>query len=325
MKYLVILFALGNFFSPSSLFAQGSFPPGTGAPGTTAIYKDSSVFVAWAINCIVNRGYQDIADTSLGKASVGIESDAIGAPDGTIISLGDSGVAELTFSHPILNGPGPDFAVFENGFSNDFLELAFVEVSTDGINYYRFPAVSEIQDTIQTATYGTTDPTRIHNLAGKYRAQYGTPFDLEDINVQYGIQIATVTHIRIIDVIGSINYLYPSKDMNGVIINDPYPTGFPSGGFDLDAVGVIHQFVGIEENRENISIYPNPVTDILKIKSNFQMQSISVLSITGELLIKQTNSFSSIDLSNLPKGNYILKINYYDNQLSDTYKQIIKL
>lgn len=325
MKYLVILFALGNFFYPSYLIAQGSFPPGAGVSGTTAIYKDSSVFVAWASNCQVLRGFQDIADTSLGKASVGIESDATGIPDGSVISLGDSGVAELTFAQPILNGPGPDFAVFENGFSNDFLELAFVEVSPDGINYYRFPATSEIQDTLQTGSYGTTDPTQINNLAGKYKAQYGTPFDLDDINIQYGIQISTITHIRIIDVIGSINYTFPSKDINGVIINDPYPTGFPSGGFDLDAVGVIHQFAGIEENQEYASIYPNPVLDMLNIKSKFQIQSISVLSITGKLLIKQTNSISSIDISNLPKGNYILKISYYDNQLSDTYKQIIKL
>jgi hypothetical protein len=40
----------------------------------------------------------------------------LGLPDGSIVSLGDSGIAIATFAHPIYNGSGPDFAVFENGF-----------------------------------------------------------------------------------------------------------------------------------------------------------------------------------------------------------------
>lgn len=319
------LFLFGAIICPVYSFAQGSYPPGAGNAGTTAIYKDSSIFVSWATECQVNRGYQDIADTSLGIASVGINTDATGAPDGSVISLGDSGVATLTFAQPILNGPGPDFAVFENSFSNDFLELAFVEVSSDGINYYRFPSISEIQDTIQTGTYGTTDPTQINNLAGKYRGKYGTPFDLEDINIQYGIQLTTVTHVRIIDVIGYINYEFASRDINGIKINDPYPTAFPSGGFDLDAVGIIHQYVGIKENTEYTFIYPNPVIDVLQINSGYQIASISVYSIFGKLILKQSDRINTINLSSITKGNYILKICYSDKNLSDTYKQLIKL
>jgi hypothetical protein len=34
---------------------------------------------------------------------------------------------------------------------------------------------------------------------------------------------------------------YASCDSQGHQINDPWPTPFPTGGFDLDAVGVIHQ------------------------------------------------------------------------------------
>jgi hypothetical protein len=81
----------------------------------------------------------DIANPGLGYASLGDSSLAIGPANLDIVSLGDSGVATLTFSSPIANGLGPDFVVFENGFldpANDsfaFLELAFVEVSSDGV------------------------------------------------------------------------------------------------------------------------------------------------------------------------------------------------
>ncbi|MFN6048554.1 MAG: T9SS C-terminal target domain-containing protein, partial [Bacteroidota bacterium] len=47
-----------------------------------------------------------------------------------VVSLGDGGIATLTFDPPITNGDGFDFAVFENTFLDTFLELAFVEVST---------------------------------------------------------------------------------------------------------------------------------------------------------------------------------------------------
>jgi hypothetical protein len=34
---------------------------------------------------------------------------------------------------------------------------------------------------------------------------------------------------------------YASYDSQGHQINDPWPTNFPTGGFDLDAVGVINE------------------------------------------------------------------------------------
>jgi len=59
---------------------------------------------------------------------------------------------------------GFDFAVFENSFNDSFLELAFVEVSSDGINFVRFPATSNTQTDVQITGFGTIDPTYINNL-----------------------------------------------------------------------------------------------------------------------------------------------------------------
>ncbi|MFZ4772333.1 MAG: hypothetical protein ACOYLO_19265, partial [Ferruginibacter sp.] len=53
----------------TSSFAQ--FSPQAGIVGSTAIYKDSSIFKSWASTCVVERGWQNIADTTIGKASVG--------------------------------------------------------------------------------------------------------------------------------------------------------------------------------------------------------------------------------------------------------------
>ena len=156
------------------------YPPIVGQPGSTAIYKDSSAFVNWVTSCKVVRGLQDVSTPTLGLANGGDSSMVIGiAGTNGVVSLGDGGSATCTFQYPIKNGIGNDFAVFENSFDDTFLELAFVEVSSDGINFVRFPSHSLTDTTLQTNTFGTTDATKINNLAGKYRGSYGTPFDLQ--------------------------------------------------------------------------------------------------------------------------------------------------
>ena len=158
------------------------FHPPVGSTGTSAMHKDSSAFVGWAQQCIIQRGELDISNPSLGYASVGDGFSALGqAGVNGVVSLGDAGEATLTFEYTIYDGPGWDFAVFENSFNDSYLELAFVEVSSDGVNFQRFPAVSNTQDSIQIDGFGNIDATKINNLAGKYRSLYGTPFDLADL------------------------------------------------------------------------------------------------------------------------------------------------
>lgn len=235
-----------------SLSALGQFDPAAGKPGSLAIYKDSSSFINWAKTCTVTRGNMDMTDPDFGKTSHGWNEVGTGKPDASVISLGDWGSAILEFHQPIKNGEGPDFAVFENSLWDDFLELAFVEVSSDGKTFFRFPSVSLTDTTLQIGAFDKLDPTKLSNLAGKHRGDYGTPFDLDLLKDSSGLDVNEITHVRIVDVIGNIDSQYPRTfDSKGAPINDPFPTPFPSSGFDLDAVGVIH------ENPVSINNYAN--------------------------------------------------------------------
>lgn len=251
----IVSVAATTLLATSSWGLAGPYPPAAGQPGSDAIHKDDPRFVAWASGFTdLVRGPMDIANPSAGLASFGAGENALGKAQGTsfdVVSLGDGGRITLTFDVPIGNGPGPDFAVFENGFSDTFLELAFVEVSSDGLNFVRFPSVSLTPVSPQVGGFGALDPTNLHNLAGKYRQGYGTPFDLDDVADDPLLDLSVgITHVRIIDVVGRVNPVLapdgqtvlwsPSVDSLGNIINDPYPTPFSTGGFDLDAVGVIH-------------------------------------------------------------------------------------
>ena len=303
--------------------AVAQFSPAAGIAGTTAMHKDSSAFVAWATKCHVVRGLQDISVSAGAYANVGDSSAVFGMAGATgVVSLGDGGYAVVEFNNPIMNGPGPDLAVFENSFNDSFLELAFVEVSSDGGTYFRFPAVSNTDATTQTSSFGLTDPTMIHNLAGKYRALYGTPFDLSDIPDNLLLNKQAITHVKIIDVVGCIQTQYCTRDKNNAIVNDPWPTAFGSGGFDLDAVGVIHQgsngSVGVNELQPlSVSVFPNPANDVVYVMTGSNNEySITVSNLLGENVLQEENrsSTATLLLHDLKSGIYILTITCANKQ-----------
>jgi len=230
----LILRVLGICAAAGAAWA-GPYAPAAGEPESTAIHKDDETFTAWATGYLsYNAGFDVDASfqtpvKALGKA-VGDSFD--------IVSLGEGGSIVLTFEAVIGNGGGPDFAVFENSFSDAFLELAYVEVSSDGTTFARFPSDSLTPNPV--GGFGTLDPTDVEGLAGKFRQGYGTPFDLSDVAgepevVDGSVSLTEIRYVRIVDVVGNGSCL----DADGDVIYDPYPT-MGSAGFDLEAVGVIN-------------------------------------------------------------------------------------
>lgn len=221
----------------------GPYAPAAGEPGGTAIAKDDPDIALWA------NGFQDYTPGPGADAVWRTPEKALGQAKGDaydIVCLGRGGSIVLTFDPPLADGEGFDLAVFENSFSDGFLELAFVEVSSDGEHYARFPAVSLTASPV--SGYGVLDPTNVHNLAGKYRQGYGTPFDFADLAETQAVleglvDLGAISHARIIDIVGDGG----AVDSLGRPIYDPYPTS-SSAGFDLDAAAGLHLSGGAAEN-----------------------------------------------------------------------------
>jgi hypothetical protein len=120
-----------------------------------------------------------------GDASFGAPEYALGPATSDVydvFSLGDGGRITLFVAGGIANAAGDDFAVFENGFyapGGLYGELAFVEVSSNGVDFARFPATSLRASPVPGGS--TIDPTDYHNLAGKHPLDRGTGFDLADL------------------------------------------------------------------------------------------------------------------------------------------------
>lgn len=324
LHYLLATFLMG--FSAN---AQ-TYPPTDGMAGSTAIHKDSPLYVAWATGITVERGFVNITNPNLtangsNKASFGQPSDAIGYPDGGVVSLGDAGYAILTFASPIYDGEGFDFAVFENG-GPSFLELAVVEVSSNGQNFFRFPAHSQTQTATQLGSFQTPSATYLNNIAGKYSAQYGTPFDISELEDNVLLDKDHITHVKVIDVVGSIDPAYATFDSFGNAINDSHPTPFNSCGFDLQAVGVINQGTLSRDDfaKNSIKIYPNPAKDYFTIKLDEEAK-VTLYDVSGRIILeKNIQASEQINTSHLASGIYMVHVTLSAQGKKTTQRLIIK-
>jgi hypothetical protein len=207
------------------------YAPAAGQAGSTAVHMDDANIVGWA------SGWENYVVGSNCAPEWQTPEKALGEANGTsydIVSLGCGGEITLTFECGIGDGIGYDFAVFENGFSDTYLELAYVEVSSDGVNFFRF--LNDSLTDSPVGGFGAVDPTDIGGFGGKYRQGYGTAFDMASLTDTSGLlDTNNVKWVRIVDIVGDGSYV----DTSGDVIYDPYPTT-GSAGFDLDAIGVLN-------------------------------------------------------------------------------------
>ena len=215
-----------------------TYAPAPPDPTTTAIAYNDVRIVDWA------QGVDSyLPGTGVSDPRWMMPSQAFG-PAGTdttaVVVLGNAGTITLTFGSAITDGDGWDFAVFENSFASDlFLELGFVEVSSDGTHFARFDSAFRGPAAPCGSCSGTA--AQIGGLAGSSMVGYGTPFDLAALGnnplVRDGfIDLTAIKYVRIVDIVGDGT----TPDSFGRGIVDPISSG-PTAGFDLDGIAVLNQ------------------------------------------------------------------------------------
>ncbi|MCH2114493.1 MAG: PEP-CTERM sorting domain-containing protein [Pirellulales bacterium] len=241
------------------------------------IDQASPDIVAWA------QGVVSFTPTPSGSLSA--EGDAaLGPPDASFAPLGDLDSSEIASGDlpgaitldfgplSLFDGPGWDLAVFENAgefFTAPFIfgELAYVQVSSDGVVFAEFPNTSlnvesgqGTADTELVVPWGRNfaglNTTNVQNLAGIHPQGTGTAFDLSDLTAEPlvtsgDVDLTNIRFLRLIDIPGSGDFL----DSQGNPILDVWPTS-GAGGLDLDAVGARY-------------VVPEPTSTILMLFTVF--------------------------------------------------------
>ncbi len=213
-------------------------------------------------------------------------SNVLGPPTGAgfhggstgVLSLGAGGSVTLGFDVEITDGPGADFLVFENPFFTGknfdvFAELFFVEVSTNGKDFARFPSVYA-GPSKNPGLFGTLPMGCCRNLGGMTPVAAnpakrpgidpldpcragGDPFDLADLKdhplVKGGkVDLHRILYVRLVDIVSGA-----ARDSRGRTIYDPGESA------DIDAVAVIHA-------RANLSLR-GPRVEILFSKGTLRV------------------------------------------------------
>lgn len=96
----------------------------------------------------------------------------------------------------------------------------------------------------------------------------------------------------------------------------------PSGLVAYNDLGVITKVDNVSVS--DFDIYPSPITDILHVKSSYDIETITLLSITGQVLLQENinDKTHQLQLQNLAEGIYFVRV-VYANGMS-TVKKVIK-
>lgn len=205
-----------------------------------------------------------------------VPANALGGPRGAgltngsvdVCTLGVGGSLTLAFDVVIVNGPGADFSVFENGFlasGAPFCEVAYVEVSSNGVDFARFPTRYAGPATGLpgfTAPWGTYSGLTgfvpvLANVTSNQVDPFdpvvsgGEAFDLaalasDPLVVGGQVDLADVRQVRIADVPHQT-----ATDSAGAVIFD---NSGATGTSDLDAVAVINHAGNVSATRPVVDL-----------------------------------------------------------------------
>lgn len=228
-KYIVLLIAI--IYSAEANHQQGidtvfSFTPGEGQN--------------------TGQGEEYFPDNIFGLPDTNAREDIQSALPENVLSIGFGGEIIVGFkNYNVIDGPGPDFTIFENAFINPlnkkmFAEPGKVAVSLDGVYYTEFPfdSVSLVGCAGTQPTYGKKDPFNPEESGGNQ-------FDLADIG------LSEIRYIKI-------------TDITRMLLDNPEHEYYDPilSGFDLDAL------IGLNLVDHSTEVAENKSEELLAIQGN---------------------------------------------------------
>lgn len=97
------------------------------------------------------------------------------------------------------------------------------------------------------------------------------------------------------------NLIYPENYYRLKIVNE-------DGSYSYSKIIMIEHYLN-----NNITIYPNPTKDILNIRTDKLISNIKLFDNLGKEILNIDNPTNQINLSDIPKGMYIIKIKIEEN------------
>ena len=208
----------------------------------------------------------------------------------------------------VVNAPGNGFTTKALTYSYNLSNAANVWFYTNGVNL----------------TAGTA-----YKISYDYGTSYGS-FYTEKLKVAYG---TSASDASMTNVLADYTAVVNEAPINDIVNFTPTTSGVYYFGFNaksdanedqlyVDNILVDLALANNSFNSTSISVYPNPVKDILNINYTENISKIQVYNLLGqEVLTKSVNNTQNqLDMSTLVQGAYLVKIT--SNDLVKTMKVI---
>lgn len=165
-----------------------------------------------------------------------------------------------------------------------------------------------VKDEIDTSKFDISTLTPLNashsfvtRMTGTNKAEFifeniQLPFDDDHNDGYISFKIKTKSTLTLGDAFSNTAGIY--FDYNAPIITNTYTT-------------TVRNVLAVSEtkpDRENVSIYPNPVQDILYIRSGEEIIKAEIYDASGRILNTTGVKGSSVNVAELAKGNYIIKL-----------------
>ncbi|MFT4662068.1 MAG: hypothetical protein ACI8XB_002356 [Patiriisocius sp.] len=109
------------------------------------------------------------------------------------------------------------------------------------------------------------------------------------------------------DIVDSLSYFVQTEnnDIWKLVFTDF--EGSTNGNIHFTTEQIEYAGVPVYEGA-NLEVYPNPATNLLHIKYAHDVERINITDMNGQLVLENSKNISSIDISNLQEGIYLLKV-----------------
>jgi len=226
----------------------------------------------------------------------------------TVTTSGQSGTpASISGTITVTSGSGSSGAMIHN-------------FTTDGKTSSFYSITGNLSTSYGTVTYQGLTLTQCLKMESSTNISFTTTSE------------ATLTLVFNPDYTGTVKIdgtTYTPSSTNGIVTISSLPAGSHtivkgSGSSYLFYMSTVYNSIsGISNTNQSTSIqlYPNPVSNLLNINSNEKVTKIEIFSISGQIITQLNGNSSSIDLSNLSSGNYLIKIHTQNGVLT---KLIVK-
>lgn len=199
------------------------------------------------------------------------------------------------------------------GFGGSDFQIDFYNVSATG-TYSRVTAVAVgyAAGLFRYANMGLATPALVDtttNIPSETWSNFKIVVDKTANNVEYFVNNVSVGTAP----------LGANKDVNLIDFTfDDYGTGFYVDNIvtaDMSNLAV----TDVEAKTTELSIYPNPSSDFVNVKTKEKVNSIEVFDLSGKLILKDVSGNNQLNIKSLEIGSYLVKVNTDKNSFTKKF------